>query len=188
MKNNKGITLIALVITIIIILILTGISIQMLSGNNGILTRAKDAKVQMGDAKDTELIQMSIIESSLEKGAPNIEVLVPKLQEMGCTVSGESYPLSVSYNGKNYKIENNGIIQIDAVDAFTKEYKEVEYIESTGTQYIDTGYIPKTNTKLELTLSFSGEFSPRSENMMFFFSANQNNWFGMNFGENSSRI
>ena len=39
-----------------------------------------------------------------------------------------------------------------------KEYQKVEYIESTGTQYIDTGYVPKTNTKLELDLSFNGDF------------------------------
>ena len=48
MKNNKkhtsGITLIALVVTIIVLLILAGISIAMLSGNNGILQRATEAK------------------------------------------------------------------------------------------------------------------------------------------------
>ena len=37
-------------------------------------------------------------------------------------------------------------------------YVELEYIESTGTQYIDTGYIPKMTTKLELDLSFNGTF------------------------------
>ena len=37
-------------------------------------------------------------------------------------------------------------------------YKQLDYIESTGTQYIDTGYVPKTTTKLELDLSFNGEF------------------------------
>ena len=40
MKNNKGITLIALVITIIVLLILAGISIAMLTGENGILTNS----------------------------------------------------------------------------------------------------------------------------------------------------
>ena len=45
-KRNSGITLIALVITIIVLLILAGISIAMLTGENGILTRANDAKVE----------------------------------------------------------------------------------------------------------------------------------------------
>lgn len=45
MKNQvRGITLIALVITIIVLLILAGISIAMLTGENGILTKADEAK------------------------------------------------------------------------------------------------------------------------------------------------
>ena len=41
LKQKNGITLIALVITIIVLLILAGVSIAMLTGNNGILTRGK---------------------------------------------------------------------------------------------------------------------------------------------------
>ena len=44
MRNQKGITLIALVITIIVLLILAGVSIAMLSGENGILNKASEAK------------------------------------------------------------------------------------------------------------------------------------------------
>lgn len=44
MKNNKGITLIALVVTIIVLLILAGVSIAMLTGQNGILNRAREAR------------------------------------------------------------------------------------------------------------------------------------------------
>ena len=43
-KKEKGITLIALVITIIVLLILAGVSISMLTGENGILTQAQTAK------------------------------------------------------------------------------------------------------------------------------------------------
>lgn len=50
-KNNKGITLIVLVITIIVLLILAGVSIAMLSGDNGILTQAKLAKEETGEAE-----------------------------------------------------------------------------------------------------------------------------------------
>ena len=45
-KNTKGITLIALVITIIVLLILAGVSIAMLTGENGIMNNAKEAKTQ----------------------------------------------------------------------------------------------------------------------------------------------
>lgn len=54
MKNQKGITLIALVITIIVLLILAGISIAMLTGDNGVLTKSRQAKAdnELGAAKD----------------------------------------------------------------------------------------------------------------------------------------
>ena len=42
-EKEKGITLIALVITIIVLLILAGVSIAMLTGDNGIITRANEA-------------------------------------------------------------------------------------------------------------------------------------------------
>ena len=54
MKNNKGITLIALVVTIIVLLILAGVSIAMLTGDNGILSRASQSSVAnaIGEGKD----------------------------------------------------------------------------------------------------------------------------------------
>ena len=55
MKNNqKGITLVVLVITIIVLLILAGVTIAALSGQNGILTNASNAQVEnaIGNAKD----------------------------------------------------------------------------------------------------------------------------------------
>ena len=53
-KSNKGITLIALVITIIVLLILAGVSIAMLTGQNGILTQAQNAKNRTEEAKGEE--------------------------------------------------------------------------------------------------------------------------------------
>lgn len=60
MKNNKGITLIALVITIIVLLILAGVSIAMLTGNNGILTQANTAKTDTAKAEAVERINMEL--------------------------------------------------------------------------------------------------------------------------------
>ena len=53
--NEKGITLIALVITIIVLLILAGVSIAMLTGNNGILTQAQRAKNETENAAQNEV-------------------------------------------------------------------------------------------------------------------------------------
>ena len=59
-KNQKGITLIALVITIIVLLILAGVSIAMLTGPNGLLTRAEDAGDASKVAEAVERVNMEL--------------------------------------------------------------------------------------------------------------------------------
>ena len=56
LKENKGITLIALVITIIVLLILAGVSIAMLTGENGILSQAAKAKEETEKAQANEAL------------------------------------------------------------------------------------------------------------------------------------
>lgn len=60
MKNQKGITLIALVITIIVLLILAGVSIAMLTGENGILTQSTKAVTETEVAAAEEAIKMEV--------------------------------------------------------------------------------------------------------------------------------
>ena len=70
MKKNKGITLIALVITIIVLLILAGVAISMLSGENGILRKATEAKTKTEEAQEDEetaLIDMELNAHFIEK-------------------------------------------------------------------------------------------------------------------------
>lgn len=59
-KQEKGVTLVALVITIIVLLILAGVSIAMLTGDNGILTRANDAKSKNSKAEVLEKVNMEL--------------------------------------------------------------------------------------------------------------------------------
>ena len=66
MKNNKGITLIALVITIIVLLILAGITIAMLTGDNGLLTKANDAKAKDIEASVDEKVRLAAAALRLE--------------------------------------------------------------------------------------------------------------------------
>ena len=63
LKRNKGITLIALVVTIIVLLILAGISINMLTGQNGILNRAAEAKEKTGVAQTEETVKLSVTDA-----------------------------------------------------------------------------------------------------------------------------
>ena len=60
MKEQKGITLIALVITIIVLLILAGVSIAMLTGKNGVLTQANNAKTETAQAEAIERINLAL--------------------------------------------------------------------------------------------------------------------------------
>ena len=64
-NKNRGITLIALVITIIVLLILAGVTIAALSGDNGILTKAKEAKEKTEQAQKEEEKTLSNMESIL---------------------------------------------------------------------------------------------------------------------------
>lgn len=58
-QENKGITLVALVVTIVVLLILAGVSITMLIGDNGILTKAQEAKVKIEEAQEKENATLS---------------------------------------------------------------------------------------------------------------------------------
>ena len=60
MRNQKGITLIALVITIIVLLILAGVSIAMLTGENGILTQATNASADTKVAEAKEIAGLDV--------------------------------------------------------------------------------------------------------------------------------
>ena len=66
-KRKSGITLIALVITIIVLLILAGVSIATLTGENGILSRANDAKTETEEAEEREAIQLAYAGAVAEK-------------------------------------------------------------------------------------------------------------------------
>ena len=66
-KSTKGITLIALVVTIIILLILAGVSIAMLTGNNGVLTQGKRAKEETEIAEEKEAISLAMNALKIQK-------------------------------------------------------------------------------------------------------------------------
>ena len=63
-KNKIGITLIALVITIIVLLILAGVTISMLSGKNGILRMAAEAKTKTEQAQKEEQTKLAQMEAA----------------------------------------------------------------------------------------------------------------------------
>mgnify|MGYP000700619331 CR=1 FL=1 len=68
MENQKGITLVALTITIIVLIILAGISISTLIGENGVITKAKEAKQNILLAGEAEALQLNQLYYELENG------------------------------------------------------------------------------------------------------------------------
>ena len=65
MRKNKGITLVALVVTIVVLLILAGVSINLVLGNNGIIARAKDAETKSAEASQNDLKGMNALVSEM---------------------------------------------------------------------------------------------------------------------------
>ena len=66
LKNKKGITLVALVVTIVVLLILAGVSINLVLGDNGIIAKAKDAETKSAEASQNDLKGMNGLVSEME--------------------------------------------------------------------------------------------------------------------------
>ena len=122
LKETKGITLIALVVTIIVLLILAGISITMLTGQNGILNRAAEAKENTGKAQTEERIKLaygSALSDGL--GVLTYDNLVKELttefgaKGTGFTISPEDATATewkVKVGDASYTISSNGVTKV----------------------------------------------------------------------------
>ena len=65
-KRKNGITLVALVVTIVVLLILAGVSINLVLGNNGIIAKAKEARDKSAQASQNDLIAMNELAQAIE--------------------------------------------------------------------------------------------------------------------------
>ncbi len=105
--KNEGITLIALVITIIILLILAGITISSLMGN-GLFEKANNASEKSKQAEAEELVKLAVFESIGDNGKINLDILKNRLKQLGATGIQETLPMTVKLNGTDIKIDENG--------------------------------------------------------------------------------
>lgn len=114
MKEQKGITLIALVITIIVLLILAGVSIAMLTGENGILNKATTAKTQTVEAELKEQVSLALGEIIADQETTDIKttetngvaaLIATKMTKNGYTTTAKSTTeLETTKNSKKYTI------------------------------------------------------------------------------------
>ncbi len=82
LKNNKGVTLIALVVTIVILIILASVSMSMVLGDNGIFTQAKNAANKMASAEANTQEAMKELQNEIEQNinsptAPELKEEIP---------------------------------------------------------------------------------------------------------------
>ena len=141
-KNARGITLIALVITIIVLLILAGVTINALSGENGIITKSKEAKIKTEKSKTIEKINLAIL-TAMTKGDGDIDnaTLREELEKEGLTVKteGNNLPWDVSDGKYIYRInEDYTVEEVEGINLSKKEIKlasgENETITATLTE------------------------------------------------------
>ena len=111
-KANNGITLIALVITIIVLLILAGVVIATLTGDNGILTKAGDARNASTEAEIKEKIKLAYQDYYMAKYTNPGYTLQNALANAGltgATVTGDdTNGWTVTYNNKAYPLSAIG--------------------------------------------------------------------------------
>ena len=120
LKRNKGITLIALVVTIIVLLILAGVSINMLTGQNGILNRASEAKNKTTDAQNKEELEFALSQMAMEYhlngGAATFSDYIFAHEDdlkaaLGTSnVSLNSEAKTITYKGTLYSVATDGTV------------------------------------------------------------------------------
>ena len=149
-KSEKGITLVALVITIIVLLILAGITLMLALGDNGILGQAENARMVQIEADTKETMELAILAAKTEMAAKTasigstaftpaevktmLEASLPKKSD-GTSDYKVNSPAaagssgSIVYTGQNYK---------GATDQSTAELTYTFTLSSTG-QTISNG-------------------------------------------------
>ena len=139
-KEMKGITLVALVVTIVVLLILAGVSINLVLGNNGIIAKAKEAAEKTAEAQEKEMTERNLLEQELEN---SLATPTPKPQP----TDGVKIPAGFYYVGGT---KTSGIVISDNENDKDKyRNKAVVGTDLLGNQYV---WIPCTtdNTSSEL--------------------------------------
>ena len=123
-KKQKGITLIALVVTIVVLLILAGVSIAMLRGDNGIVTKAGEASSATKEANAKEKIELILNEYQTEnydKQKELLQFLQEKKDEgkLDEVIDNGNNKITVRVDGYTYQVDQ---------DSYTlSEKKKEEY-------------------------------------------------------------
>ena len=156
-ESKKGITLVALVVSILVLLILAGVTLQLAVGEDGIIGGAIVAREQHEDAEEMELIELAVSAAMVDgQGELTTENLNKELREQ-FTQNTNLFSIPLGWIYRNFRIyKENGKVEKLPIHC-------VKYVESTGTQWIDTGV--KSNSNLNLTINF--EALSNNDNSIF---------------------
>ena len=105
-KQEKGITLIALVVTIVVLLILAGVSVNALFGNSGIIEKAKEAQSKMDKATENDQKQIGELTNWLDNqvngttGSDDNQTTLPKISTLVGTVVDKNTKAEDAYGNK----------------------------------------------------------------------------------------
>jgi len=150
-QTNKGITLIALVITIIVLLILAAVSIATLTGDNGILTQVGNSKTETEKGAAKERTQVEVLGSYGNDGKLDYTQLKNNLNHITGitgvpdTITESSFPLTVTVDRYEVMIDQDGnvvslpIPPLQAGDKATINVKD-NYTDGTDTATIPRGF------------------------------------------------
>jgi len=161
--KEKGITLIALVITIIVLLILAGVTINMILGEDGILQRAELAKEEQEKAQDMENIRLAMAERKIDeisKIAPKElkEILETKYgyENVVVTANEDGYVIGFGEN-RVYSATNEGSVQ-ELVGATTIPHVHNEECYVAHNHSNESCYIDCSNCLGKGKVMCGGEF------------------------------
>ena len=142
-KFNQGITLVALVVTIVVLLILSSVSLNLVLGDNGIIVKAKEAAETTAAAQEKEMIERNLLEQELEN---SLATPTPKPQP----TDGVKIPAGFYYVGGT---KTSGIVISDNVNDKDKyKNKAVVGTDLLGNQYV---WIPCTTDSTSSKLQYA---------------------------------
>lgn len=121
-QKSKGITLIALVVTIVVLLILAGVSINLILGENGLISKTKDSRDKTKDASLTEQIVIEIAGSYGIDGGIDMEQLKENLKN-NLNIPAQDI---IDNGDGGITINKDGLIIIVNPDGTTTQYQKVE--------------------------------------------------------------
>ncbi len=142
LKEKKGITLIALVITIIVLLILAGVSIAMLTGQNGILTQAQNAKTTTANKSAEEKVKLAVMAARAQSEDASLDAtkLKTEIEDNYAGVAeltAGGFPVNVTMDGKTFTVDSYGNVELAGSKPQMTEAKIVASANGEGTDVPD---------------------------------------------------